>query len=130
MNNASSINFNPAFGDISVNNGDINLVRNGFRNHGNTLITLFKTNILDYELDPDYGLNLDSFIGQGVSEDLATRIELDIISKIKKFTFIPEMNSIEIFHLIEDNTIHFRIIIPGVDSLNLSYLSEKGFTIE
>lgn len=126
----SSINFNPAFGDISLVNTDINLVRNSTRNYANTLITLFKTNVEDFELDPQYGLNLDNFLGLGISEDLAISIELDMLSKIKKFTNIPGVDSIEIFHLIEGNTIHFRIIIPGIDSLNLSFLSDKGFTIE
>lgn len=125
----SSINFNPAFGDISLIGNDIEIIRDKSKAVTQEVIQLFKTNKGDYKLASTYGLNSDSFIGKAVSETLAEEIKSSIETALISNN-IEGANNAEVMYLIEINIIYIRIIIPGIDTISVNFLNEKGFEIE
>lgn len=126
----SFINFNPVYGDISFVGNDIEISRNRNKKLTQELIILFKTEDKDYELNQDFGLDLNSFLGKPISEELAFQIRSAMLKKLDKYELVKDVSLVEILHIIDKNTIHFRIIIPGMSSLSLDFLQEKGFQIE
>ena len=125
----SSINFNPAFGDISLIGNDIEIIRDKSKAVVQEVIQLFKTNKGDYSLSSTYGLNADSFIGKAVSEVLAEEIKTSVETALI-LNNIEGANNAEILYLIESNIIYLRIILPGIDTISINFLNEKGFEIE
>ena len=126
----SCINFNTAYGDISIIGNDIEIVRGYSKKTTQDIIRLFKTNERDYELNVNYGLNLDRFIGQAISELLATAIKNSIEDALIKNEILKDLSNLQILYMIIENTINFRILIPGIDSISVDFLQEKGFEIE
>lgn len=126
----SCINFNTAYGDISIIGNDIEIVRGYSKKITQDIIRLFKTNERDYELNVNYGLNLDRFIGQAISELLATEIKNSIEDALIKNEILKDLSNLQILYMIVENTINFRILIPGIDSISVDFLQEKGFEIE
>ena len=126
----SFINFNPVYGDISFVGNDIEISRNRNKKLTQELIILFKTEDKDYELNQEFGLDLNSFLGKPISEELAFQIRSAMLKKLDKYELVKDVSLVEILHIIDKNTIHFRIIIPGMSSLSLDFLQEKGFQIE
>lgn len=126
----SFINFNPVYGDISFVGNDIEISRNRNKKLTQELIILFKTEDKDYELNQDFGLDLNSFLGKPISEELAFQIRSAMLKKLDKYELVKDVSLVEILHIIDKNTIHFRIIIPGMSSLSLDFLQEKGFQVE
>ena len=126
----SCINFNTAYGDISVIGNDIEIVRGYSKKTTQDIIRLFKTNERDYELNVHYGLDLDRFIGQAISELLATEIKNSIEDALIKNEILKDLSNLQILYMIVENTINFRILIPGIDSISVDFLQEKGFEIE
>ena len=53
-----------------------------------------------------------------------------MLKKLDKYELVKDVSLVEILHIIDKNTIHFRIIIPGMSSLSLDFLQEKGFQVE
>lgn len=126
----SCINFNTAYGDISIIGNDIEIVRGYSKKTTQDIIRLFKTNERDYELNVNYGLNLDRFIGQAISELLATEIKNSIEDALIKNEILKDLSNLQLLYMIVENTINFRILIPGIDSISVDFLQEKGFEIE
>lgn len=126
--NKSTIDFNTAYGDISFVGRDLELIRDPDQYLVQELIALFKSNKKDYPLFPKYGMDLESYIGRPVSEALAIEIQTAMIKKIQENRIY--LGTIDIPYIIDKHTIHYRIMIPGMTSLNLSFLQEKGFEIE
>ena len=126
----SFINFNPVYGDISFVGNDIEISRNRNKKLTQELIILFKTEDKDYELNQEFGLDLNSFLGKPISEELAFQIRSAMLKKLDKYELVKDVSLVEILHIIDKNTIHFRIIIPGMSSLSLDFLQEKGFQVE
>lgn len=125
----SNINFNPSFGDITLIGNDIEILRGESKVTSQDIIQLFKTNKGDYELFSNYGLNSDSFVGRPVSELLAEEIKERIHSTLL-LNEISGANNTEVLYIIEKNIIHLRVIIPGLDTISVNFLKEKGFEIE
>lgn len=126
----SCINFNPAFGDISFIGNDLELSRDRNNTFYQNIIRLFKTNKNDYKLNENYGLNLENYFGKAVSDSLAEEIKSSIEDKLVSNELIASTSGVEILYIVSEHTIYFRIIIPGLDSINLEFLQEKGFEIE
>lgn len=126
----SCINFNPAFGDISFIGNDIELIRDTNKATYQEIVRLFKTNKKDYELNENYGLNFETYFGTPVSEELAEEIKKSIEDKLALNEIVVNISNVEIIYIIDKNTIHFRIIIPGLSTIRVDFLQEKGFELE
>lgn len=126
----SCVNFNTAYGDISIVGNDIEIVRGYSRKTTQDIIRLFKTNERDYELNINYGLDLERFFGRPVSELLGTEIKNSIEDALIKNEILTDLSSLQILYMIVENTINFRIMLPGIDSITVDFLQEKGFEIE
>lgn len=126
----SCINFNTAYGDISIIGNDVEIIRGYSKKTAQDIIRLFKTNERDYELDVSYGLDLDRFIGKAISDLLAVEIKNSIEDTLIKNEIIKDLSNLQILYMIIENTINFRIMLPGIDSITVDFLQEKGFEIE
>lgn len=126
----SCINFNTAYGDISIIGNDVEIIRGYSKKTAQDIIRLFKTNERDYELDASYGLDLDRFIGKAISDLLAVEIKNSIEDALIKNEIIKDLSNLQILYMIIENTINFRIMLPGIDSITVDFLQEKGFEIE
>lgn len=126
----SCINFNTAYGDISIIGNDVEIIRGYSKKTAQDIIRLFKTNERDYELDASYGLDLDRFIGKAISDLLAVEIKNSIEDTLIKNEIIKDLSNLQILYMIIENTINFRIMLPGIDSITVDFLQEKGFEIE
>lgn len=126
----SCINFNTAYGDISIIGNDVEIIRGYSKKTAQDIIRLFKTNERDYELDANYGLDLDRFIGKAISDLLAVEIKNSIEDALIKNEIIKDLSNLQILYMIIENTINFRIMLPGIDSITVDFLQEKGFEIE
>ena len=126
----SCINFNTAYGDISIIGNDVEIIRGYSKKTAQDIIRLFKTNERDYELDVSYGLDLDRFIGKAISDLLAVEIKNSIEDALIKNEIIKDLSNLQILYMIIENTINFRIMLPGIDSITVDFLQEKGFEIE
>ena len=123
-------NFNTAYGDISIIGNDVEIIRGYSKKTAQDIIRLFKTNERDYELDASYGLDLDRFIGKAISDLLAVEIKNSIEDALIKNEIIKDLSNLQILYMIIENTINFRIMLPGIDSITVDFLQEKGFEIE
>ena len=125
----SGIDFNTGYGDISFVGNDIELLRQEDKVTVQDIINIFKTNKQDYYLFPEFGMNLDKYIGRSVSRSLALSMQDTIVTKLSEYTGIEE-SSIQLPFVIEKNKIIFRLMIPGIKTINLSFLKETGFRVE
>lgn len=126
----SCINFNVAYGDISLVGNNLDIIRNDSKKITQDIIRLFKTDERDYELNRSYGLDLDRFKGKPISELLAEEIKTSMEDNFIKNGIVYDLNYLQILFIILENTINFRIMIPGMDSISLNFLQEKGFELE
>ena len=78
------INFNTSYGDISIVNNDINIIKTKEKDLVQKVIQTIRTNYKDYEFSEDYGCNLETYIGLEVSPALAEEIKNNILFNIKK----------------------------------------------
>lgn len=123
------INFNTSYGDISIVNNDINIIKTKEKDLVQKIIQTIRTNYKDYEFSEDYGCNLDTYIGLEVSPALAEEIKNNILFNIKKENNLLYSVDIDIPYIIEKNTIHYRIMIDGLDTIRYSFVKDKGFKL-
>ena len=123
------INFNTSYGDISIVNNDINITKTKEKDLVQKIIPTIRTNYKDYEFSEDYGCNLDTYIGLEVSPALAEEIKNNILFNIKKENDLLYSVDIDIPYIIEKNTIHYRIMIDGLDTIRYSFVKDKGFKL-
>lgn len=126
----ASINFNTAYGDLSIVNGDIQITRNTDKVDTQAIINYFKTNEEDCRLTPDFGFHIDKYIGRPVSEELATEITLDMTSGILGLGVIDSESDLEIMSLIKEHSIFFRLLFSDRDSLSFTFIKDEGFRLE
>lgn len=125
-----NINFNTAYGDINIIDNDIDVnVFNDEEFIQNTIQAL-KTNEYDYALAPTYGANLDSYIGESISIQLAENIKSVILENILKENTAVYAYDVNIPYIINKNTIEYRIIIDGLKSIQFSFIKDKGFKVQ
>lgn len=123
------INFNTSYGDISIVNNDINIIKTKEKDLVQKVIQTIRTNYKDYEFSKDYGCNLETYIGLEVSPALAEEIKNNILFNIKKENDLLYSVDIDIPYIIEKNTIHYRIMIDGLDTIRYSFVKDKGFKL-
>ena len=123
------INFNTSYGDISIVSNDISMIKTREKDLVQKIIQTLRTNFKDYELSENYGCNLDSYVGLPITPKLAEEIKNNIIFSIKKENDLLYAVNINVPYIIEKNTIHYRIIIDGLDTIKYSFVKDKGFKL-
>ena len=119
------IKFNTMFGDFSFKN-DIELV------HGNSLkeeyvLDRIKSGYMSYRLNENYGADLDTYIGKGITADLITAIERSINYSLTYDGYISDQDlSIIILETDKQNELYIRVVIQGSDVLNVSTTINLG----
>ena len=119
------IKFNTMFGDFSFKN-DIELV------YGNSLkeeyvLDRIKSGYMSYRLIENYGADLDTYIGKGITADLITTIERSINYSLTYDGYISDQDlSIIILETDKQNELYIRIVIQGSDVLNVSTTINLG----
>ena len=125
----ADINFNPAYGDITILRNDIIKNPTEIEDKYQKMVLLFKTNFNDFKYSPRWGLDLDSYIGMSVDNTLAERIKYKITSALINEKIVNNEDNLEVLYIIGKNTINFRVLIKGLKSLNLSFMKEQGFKL-
>ena len=123
------INFNTSYGDINIVSNDISMIKTREKDLVQKIIQTLRTNFKDYELSENYGCNLDSYVGLPITPKLAEEIKNNIIFSIKKENDLLYAVNINVPYIIEKNTIHYRIIIDGLDTIKYSFVKDKGFKL-
>lgn len=119
------IKFNTMFGDFSFKN-DIELV------YGNSLkeeyiLDRIKSGYMSYRLNENYGADLDTYIGKGITADLITTIERSINYSLTYDGYISDQDlSIIILETDKQNELYIRVVIQGSDVLNVSTTINLG----
>ena len=126
----SAINFNPSYGDISFLDGEINIIRDRDQTDMQAMINIFKTSEYDYKYTPNFGLNIDKYIGKPLDDMLALTIQKRITQTLLEYEIIASETDIEILHIIKENRIYFRLILSDRESLNFIFLKDEGFRLE
>lgn len=126
----SAINFNPAYGDISFLDGEINIIRNRDQTDMQAMINIFKTTAQDYKYTPNFGLDVDKYIGKPLDNMLALTIAKRITQALLEYEIIVSETDIEILHIIKEHKIYFRLILSDRESLNFIFLKDEGFRLE
>lgn len=126
----AAINFNPTYGDISFLDGDISMLRDRDQTDMQAMINIFKTSEDDYKYTPNFGLNIDKYIGQPLDSLLAIMIQKRIVQTLIEAEILASETDIEILHIIKEHKIYFRIILSDRESLNFIFLKDEGFRLE
>ena len=119
------IKFNTMFGDFSFKN-DIELV------YGNSLkeeyvLDRIKSGYMSYRLNENYGADLDTYIGKGITADLITTIERSINYSLTYDGYISDQDlSIIILETDKQNELYIRVVIQGSDVLSVSTTINLG----
>lgn len=119
------IKFNTMFGDFSFKN-DIELI------YGNSLkeeyvLDRIKSGYMSYRLNENYGADLDTYIGKGITADLITTIERSINYSLTYDGYISDQDlSIIILETDKQNELYIRVVIQGSDVLNVSTTINLG----
>ena len=119
------IKFNTMFGDFSFKN-DIELV------YGKSLkeeyvLDRIKSGYMSYRLNENYGADLDTYIGKGITADLITTIERSINYSLTYDGYISDQDlSIIILETDKQNELYIRVVIQGSDVLNVSTTINLG----
>ncbi len=126
----SAINFNPSYGDISFLDEEINIIRDRDQTDMQAMINIFKTSEYDYKYTPNFGLNIDKYIGKPLDDMLALTIQKRITQTLLEYEIIASETDIEILHIIKEHRIYFRLILSDRESLNFIFLKDEGFRLE
>lgn len=124
------INFNIAYGDISFTHGKIDMLIKESPIVLQKIIQVLKTNFEDYKHFPEYGANIEEFIGEPIDKNLADRIQGVVLSVINSEDVLPSLNKFNLPYVIQKNTILFRLIVDDYISLKLDFEKDKGFKLE
>lgn len=100
----SDIKIDSQYGDIEIYGGDLVLTKRNKEILKHTIIDRFKTSFNDYLLFPDYGANLEVFIGRGIDNKLAEDLHTAFRYALTYDNFI-ENSELEILPIILNNSI-------------------------
>lgn len=125
----SHINFNVDFGDLSLTkNSDISILQTTDEDIVQAVHTILKTNHHDYRLRPYYGIDFQKWIGNPINTTLAETIKREIEARLNEITGIKNKQP-EVLYILSKNTITFRITLKGTDSINFSFVKDKGVKV-
>lgn len=120
-----AVNFNVDYGDLSV---DAPTLPTSDQEVVQAIHTLLKTEFGDYRLRPEFGIDFQKWIGSPISTVLADSIKNELLARLNSNPKIRE-RKLEIPYIINKNTIVFRIILKGIDSIDFSFVKDKGVKV-
>lgn len=106
----TDIKIDSLYGDIEIYGGDIVLSKKRKEILINTVIDRYKTSFNDYLLLPNYGANLDIFIGRGIDNKLIEDIKTTFRYALTYDNFVDN-TELEIIAVKIDNTIEIHTYI-------------------
>lgn len=119
--------FSVAYGDVHLSDANDFIALPEEQLKLQRIIQTLKTSEGDYAFLPEYGADIESYIGRGIDEELAT----DIQKTIQTALLAERINVIGIPFIIKGHTIHFRIKVEGFSaSVPLDFVKDKGFVNE
>ena len=105
--------------NFEISNNDIVTERNQLVILKNVIIERYKTNFNDFILKPNYGANLDRFIGKGMDKDMIENIVFSLKKSLTYDNFI-NVNDIEIIPIVLPNMLRiFTYITTPNDTLSI-----------
>ena len=125
----ADINFNPAYGDITILRNDIIKNPTEIEDKYQKMVLLFKTNFNDFKYSHQWEKKKKTYIGMSVDNTIAERIKYKITSALVNEKIVNNEDNLEVLYIIGKNTINFRVLIKGLKSLNLSFMKEQGFKL-
>lgn len=125
------INFNIAYGDLTLGkDSDLSILRRDEEVIYQKIVQVLKTNYLDYENFPEYGANLDGYLGTPISEELAKTIQTNTLRRLNEEYVTNKLDQNNLPYMIRGNSIYFRVIIPGLQTVKFGFYKGKGFKVE
>lgn len=125
----SHMNFNVDFGDLSLTkSSDLSKLQTTDEDITQAVHTILKTNHGDYRLRPYYGIDFQKWIGRPINITLADTIKREIDARLAEITGIKSKQP-EVLYILGKNTITFRITLKGTDSINFSFVKDKGVKV-
>lgn len=98
------------YGDFEIVGNDIYMTRSSKEILKHTVIERFKTNLNDFNLNPNYGASLEDFIGRGIDERLAEDVVTRFRYSLTYDNFLSN-NELEILSVVMGNTIKIHTYI-------------------
>ena len=114
------------FGDFELENNDLKTTRNPTEVLVDTVIERYKTNYKDFILNPNYGANLQQYLGKGVNHALADSI-VTSFKYILTYDNFLSLTEVRITPIILGNSIKlFTYISVANGELELVVTLEEG----
>lgn len=127
VNVKTDLKINPLFGDFEINGNDIVINRQSKSILRDTIIERFKTNFNDFVLNPNYGANLERFLGRGISSPLVQEIITSFRYSLTYDNFVSN-GELDIVPVVIDNIVrlYVYIIINNKEELILQVFYQDG----
>ena len=114
------------FGDFEIENNDLKVTRNAVEIMRDTVIERYKTNFQDFVLNPNYGANLQRFLGSGIDNNLSDSLVASFKYSLTYDGFLA-LNELRIIPIILGNSIKlFTYISTSSGNLELVVSVEDG----
>lgn len=125
----STLDFNVDYGDIEISpTKDLSTLQTTDQDVIQCIHSLLKTEQGDYRLRPNYGIDFQKWIGAPINVPLADAIKREIEERLFELPQVKEKKP-EVLYIIQKSTIVFRIIVKGSDSVNFTFVKDKGVKV-
>lgn len=129
----SDIKIDSNFGDISIKGGDLELNKKKKNILTDVIIERFKTNYNDFILSPDYGADLEKFIGRGIDVKLLEEVKTSLRYSLTYDDFISN-NELDLVLIVLNNSlkIYVYIQIDGKEdeAVVIANYTKEGITFD
>lgn len=106
----TDIKINSTYGDIEIVGGDLVLNKNTQQILKDVIIERFKTNSNDFLLYPDYGADLDSYLGKGIDLKLLEDITTSLRYSLTYDNYLNN-NEVSVVGLLLNNSIKLYVYV-------------------
>lgn len=110
INIETDLKVDPLFGDFEIRGNDIAVNRSNKSILKDTIIERFKTSFNDFILNPNYGANLNRFLGRGISKPLADELVTSFRYSLTYDNYVSN-DELDIIPVILDNSIQIYVYI-------------------
>ena len=132
---SKDLKMNSLYGDLEINASDIVFNTKKVSILKNTIIERYKTNVGDCILNPDYGSNVEEYIGRGIDSDLLESIRTSFRYSLTFDNFIDNSELQIVPIQISSNTLKIYTYISTTESddeivITTTYNLEEGFSFD
>jgi phage baseplate assembly protein W len=125
------IHFDTEYGDIDISNEDFVLVSSYKKFILNYINDKLKSGYMDYFRHPEYGTDLQSYIGTGISESVLDNIRIKVRLSLAEEGYLKS-NTVEVYTAALENSVYLRVVVELEDetiSTGLDINYKGGITI-